>query len=55
MMVAFELMKINPGAGKIFFALVIMATAVLLAFFYLYLMKRTPINGNRDNFREKEF
>lgn len=36
---AFELMKINAGAGQIFFALMIMATAALLAFLFLYLKK----------------
>jgi hypothetical protein len=47
MMVAYELMKINPGAGQIFLALMIMATVVLLAFLYYYQLKRTPINGEK--------
>jgi O-antigen/teichoic acid export membrane protein len=49
---AFELMKVNPGAGQIFFALMILTTVVLLAFLYYYQMRRIQINGNRD---ENEF
>jgi hypothetical protein len=44
---AFELMKINPGAGQIFFALMIMATAVLAAFIYYYQTTRIQINESK--------
>jgi len=33
----FELMEVNPGAGRILFTLIVIAVALLLAFIHLYL------------------
>jgi hypothetical protein len=45
---AFELMTVNPGAGQIFFILMIMAIAVLAAFIYYYQTTRIQINESKE-------
>jgi hypothetical protein len=42
---AFELMKVNPGAGRIFLAIMVMAAVILPVFAYLYLRNRNLDGG----------
>ena len=42
---AFELMKVNPGAGQIFLAIMVMAAVILPVFAYLYLRNRNLDGG----------
>ncbi|OPY52220.1 MAG: hypothetical protein A4E49_01915 [Methanosaeta sp. PtaU1.Bin112] len=47
---ASKLMTVNPGAGQILFALMIISTAVLVAFLYYYQRKRIQTTGINDEF-----